>query len=117
MRHLLEPREAQGHGPPGAGGLSALSATNDGCRGHTGGGNHKVREAALVGDFERGASYVSDLSIKNCSVCGTPEGVIPQIEAMIRAGVDHVCFGHPLGPDFNEALALLGKDVLPHFRN
>jgi len=77
---------------------------------------NKVREAASVGDFDRGASYVSDLSVEKCSVCGTPEDVIPQIESMIAAGVDHICFGHPLGPDFNEALDLLGKEILPHFR-
>jgi 5,10-methylenetetrahydromethanopterin reductase len=78
---------------------------------------NQVREAAAVGDFERGASHVSDLSIEKCSVCGTPEDVIPQIENMIAAGVDHICFGHPLGPDFNQALDLLGKEILPHFRN
>lgn len=76
----------------------------------------KVREAAAAGDFERGASYVSDLSIAKCSVTGTPEEVIPQIEAMAAAGVTHVAFGHPLGPDFDEALDLLGQEVLPHFR-
>lgn len=76
----------------------------------------KVREAAAAGDFERGASYVSDRSIAKCSVTGTPEEVIPQIEAMAAAGVTHVAFGHPLGPDFDEALDLLGREVLPHFR-
>ncbi|MCF7982144.1 MAG: LLM class flavin-dependent oxidoreductase [Pseudomonadales bacterium] len=77
----------------------------------------KVREAAAVGDFAKGASYVSDLSVEKCSVTGTPEEVIQQIEAMAAAGVTHVAFGHCLGPDFNEALDLLGKEVLPHFKS
>jgi 5,10-methylenetetrahydromethanopterin reductase len=76
----------------------------------------KVRQAAAKGDFERGASYVSDLSVAKCSVTGTPDDVIPQIEGMIAAGVNHIAFGHCLGPDFDEALDLLGREVLPHFR-
>lgn len=77
----------------------------------------RVRDAAAVGDFERGASYVSDLAVSKHSVAGTPDDVIPQIEAMAAAGVTHVAFGHPLGPDFNEAVDLLGKEVLPHFKH
>ena len=77
----------------------------------------KVREAAASGDFEQGASYVSDLSVSKCSVTGTPEDVIKQIEKMVEAGVNHVAFGHCLGPDFDEAIDLLGKKVLPHFKN
>ncbi len=77
----------------------------------------KVREAAVSGDFEQGASYVSDLSVSKCSVTGTPEDVIQQIEKMAEAGVNHVAFGHCLGPDFDEAIDLLGKEVLPHFKN
>lgn len=77
----------------------------------------RVRNAAAVGDFERGASYVSDLAVSKHSVAGTPDDVIPQIEAMAAAGVTHVAFGHPLGPDFNEAVDLIGKEVLPHFKH
>jgi 5,10-methylenetetrahydromethanopterin reductase len=76
----------------------------------------KVREAAAAGDFARGAAYVSDLAVRKCSVTGTPDEVIPQIGAMAEAGVTHVAFGHPLGADFDEALDLLGREVLPHFR-
>ncbi len=77
---------------------------------------HQVREAAAAGDFNKGASYISDLSVSKCSVTGTPDEVVMQIEAMAEAGVTHVAFGHCLGPDFNEALDLLGKEVLPHFK-
>ncbi|MEX2488189.1 MAG: LLM class flavin-dependent oxidoreductase [Pseudomonadales bacterium] len=75
-----------------------------------------VRAAAAKGDFEKGASYISDLSVSKCSVTGTPDEVISQIEAMEAAGVNHVAFGHCLGPDFDEALDLLGREVLPHFQ-
>lgn len=75
----------------------------------------QVRQAAAVGDFERGASYVSDLAVRKHSVSGTPADVIPQIEDMIAAGVTHIAFGHPLGPDFDEAVDLIGSQILPHF--
>lgn len=77
---------------------------------------NKVREAASIGDFEEGASFISDLSVAKCSVTGTAKDVIEQIEAMVDAGVTHVAFGHCLGPNFDEALDLLGKEVLPHFK-
>lgn len=76
----------------------------------------KVREAARTGDFETGASHVSDLSVQKCAVTGNAHDVIEQIEAMLDAGVSHVAFGHPLGPNFDEALDILGNEVLPHFR-
>ena len=75
-----------------------------------------VREAAAVGNFELGAQHVSDLAVEKCSVTGTPEDVIQQIMEMAAAGVTHVAFGHCLGPDFNAALDLLGREVLPHFK-
>lgn len=74
-----------------------------------------VREAAKEGDFKKGASHVSDRSVRNFSVAGTPRDIIPQIESMVEAGVNHVSFGHPLGPNFEQALRLLGEEVLPHF--
>jgi 5,10-methylenetetrahydromethanopterin reductase len=76
----------------------------------------KVREAAARGNLAEGASHVSDLSISKCAIAGPPAEVIPQIEAMVAAGVTHVTFGHPLGPDFEKALHLIGREIIPHFR-
>lgn len=75
-----------------------------------------VRQAAAIGDFEKGAACVSDLAISKCSVTGTPSDIIPQIEAMADAGMTHLAFGHPLGPNFDEAVDLIGTEVLPHFQ-
>ncbi len=69
------------------------------------------------GDVARAKSLVSDKAIRAFSVTGTPADVIPQIEEMIAAGATHIAFGPPLGPDFDEALDLLAKDVLPHFKS
>jgi 5,10-methylenetetrahydromethanopterin reductase len=49
-------------------------------------------------------------------VSGTPEDVIRQVEGLAEAGVDEVSFGGPLGPDPDEAIRLMGEQVIPHFR-
>lgn len=69
-----------------------------------------------AGDVARAASMVSDRSVRAFSLTGTPQDVIPQIEALIDAGATNIAFGPPLGPDFGEALELLAAEVLPRFR-
>jgi 5,10-methylenetetrahydromethanopterin reductase len=59
---------------------------------------------------------VSDRALRAFSVSGTPFEAIAQIEALIDAGATHVCFGPPLGAQFDAALELIGTRVLPHFR-
>ena len=74
--------------------------------------------AALArGDAEAVDKAVSDTALRAFSVSGTSVEVIAQIETLIAAGATHVCFGPPLGPDFDTALRLLGEQVLPYFRS
>ena len=74
--------------------------------------------AALVrGDAEAVDKAVSDTALRAFAVSGTSVEVIAQIETLIAAGATHVCFGPPLGPDFDTALRLLGEQVLPYFRS
>lgn len=73
-------------------------------------------KAYTSGDIEKAKSMISEKAIRAFSASGTPQDIIPEIEEMIAAGATHIAFGPPLGPDFDEALDLLAKDVLPHFR-
>ena len=73
-------------------------------------------QAMARGDLDAVDSLVSDAALKAFSLTGTPDDVIPQIEALIAAGATHVAFGPPLGPDFYAALELIGRRVLPYFR-
>ena len=41
--------------------------------------------------------------------------VIERLEPLVAAGVTHLSFGPPLGPDLGEAVRLLGQ-VIDHFR-
>jgi len=48
-------------------------------------------------------------------VVGEPADVIARLEPLVEAGVRHLSFGPPLGPEPLAAVALLGRVVLPHF--
>ena len=49
-------------------------------------------------------------------ITGNPDDVIAQIEALANAGIDEVSLGGPLGPNPEEAIALMGSTVIPYFR-
>ncbi len=49
-------------------------------------------------------------------ISGTPAEVIAQIEELADAGVTEVNLGGPLGPDPEEAIRLMGEEVIPAFR-
>jgi 5,10-methylenetetrahydromethanopterin reductase len=51
---------------------------------------------------------------------GTVDDVTEQTVEMLKAGVDHVCYGHPLGEPLSEVIREIGEEILPHltsFRN
>lgn len=73
--------------------------------------------AYLEGDYSKAESFVPDEAVRAFSLTGTPDDVIPQIEALLDAGATHIAFGPPLGPDFKESIRLLGEKVLPRFRS
>jgi 5,10-methylenetetrahydromethanopterin reductase len=69
-----------------------------------------------AGDIDAAVGHVSDRSVKAFSLSGAPRDVIPQIEALIDAGVTNIAFGPPLGPDFLGALHLIETEILPAFK-
>ncbi len=72
---------------------------------------------ALVdaGQLKAAAAAVTEPMLR-LAVVGTPEQVIEQIERLAEANVTHVSLGGPLGPDPEEAIRLIGRRVIPHFR-
>ncbi|MSQ10869.1 MAG: LLM class flavin-dependent oxidoreductase [Dehalococcoidia bacterium] len=50
-------------------------------------------------------------------VAGTVADLMPRVEALVAQGARHVSFGPPLGPDPAEAIATLGRSVIPHFKD
>ena len=49
-------------------------------------------------------------------IVGNANDVIESLEPLVAAGAKHLSFGPPLGPDRLEAIKLLGRHVLPYFR-
>ena len=68
-----------------------------------------------AGDVAKAKALVSDKAVRAFSASGNAADIIPQIEEIIDAGATHIAFGPPLGPDFDEALEILAKEVLPQF--
>jgi 5,10-methylenetetrahydromethanopterin reductase len=73
-------------------------------------------EAIGAGDADRAIELVPDSAVTAFSLSGTPADIIPRIRQLIDAGADNIAFGPPLGPDPDEALRLLGEQVLPSLR-
>lgn len=73
-------------------------------------------ERAWVGerDLDRACSLV-DERMMSIGVVGTAKEVIERLEPLVEAGVEHLSFGPPLGPDPLAAVRILGSEVLPHF--
>jgi 5,10-methylenetetrahydromethanopterin reductase len=49
-------------------------------------------------------------------IAGTSHDLIARLEALVEMGVKHISFGPPLGPDVDEAIRVIGRDVIPYFR-
>ena len=68
-----------------------------------------------TGEYDRAASLVTD-EMTDLAIRGTPSDVIRRIEGLAKMGVTQVNLGGPLGPDPEEAIRLMGAEVIPYFR-
>jgi 5,10-methylenetetrahydromethanopterin reductase len=50
------------------------------------------------------------------AVYGSPDDCISQLEKLDRAGVNEVLIGAPLGPDPRSSVEIIGKEIIPHFK-
>lgn len=69
---------------------------------------------AVERDEEKAVEMVDDRMLR-IGVVGQPSDVIARLEPLVEAGVQHLSFGPPLGPDPLEAVTLLGR-MIAHFR-
>lgn len=65
--------------------------------------------------YEAAYERVSDRMLE-LGIVGAPPDIIQQIERISDMGVNEINLGGPLGPDPDEAIRLLGRDVIPYFR-
>ncbi len=71
--------------------------------------------ATRAGELERAADLVTPKMMR-MGIAGRPEEVINRLLPLVQAGVQHVSFGPPLGPDVVRSIAVLGREVLPELR-
>lgn len=74
-----------------------------------------ITRAMMVERDEDKAIALVDERMLKIGVVGTADDVIARLEPLVAAGVRHLSFGPPLGPDILRAVELLGTFVLPHF--
>lgn len=76
-----------------------------------------IRQAMMVeNNLDKACALVDERMLK-IGVTGRPEALIARLEPLVAAGAQHLSFGPPLGPDVAAAIELLGRTVLPYFRN
>ncbi|WP_020495820.1 LLM class flavin-dependent oxidoreductase [Sciscionella marina] len=79
-----------------------------------------ARTQALMLDGDEDAAIgmvLSSSTMLELGVVGGAAEVIEQCATLIEAGARHLSFGPPMGTDSSEAMALLGKQVLPVLRS
>lgn len=64
---------------------------------------------------EKARSLVTPAML-NIGVVGTPADLIERLQGLVALGARHLSFGPPLGPDPLEAIRVIGRDVIPRFR-
>lgn len=76
-----------------------------------------IQAALMVDrDLPRARAMVTQAMLR-IGVVGTAADLIPRLEGLVKMGAKHLSFGPPLGPDPLAAIELLGREVLPGFRN
>ncbi len=74
-----------------------------------------IRQLLSQGDHQGAAASVTDAMLR-LAIVGTPGDVIERLEFLAQEGITQVNLGGPLGPDAEEAIQLMGQQVIPHFR-
>ena len=76
----------------------------------------KIRNAILHGQWKEAFSQVDNNMVEAFSVCGTPEVCIQKIDRLVKAGVNQIVAGSPLGRDMRNSINMIAADVFPHFK-
>jgi 5,10-methylenetetrahydromethanopterin reductase len=76
----------------------------------------RTQELMLAGDEDEAIASVT-ASMLELGIVGGVDDVIGQCAQLIDAGVSHISFGPPLGPDPMASVRLIGEKVLPVLRS
>lgn len=73
----------------------------------------EVKKPLNQGDFGTAFGSVTGEMIDAFSAYGTPEECIERVEELRKAGVTQIVTGSPIGPDKEEAIRLVGEEIIP----
>jgi len=73
-----------------------------------------IRRAISERDYAEARGLMTD-EMAQLAIHGTPDDCVQRIEGLVDRGLTHVRFGPPLGPDPEEAIRLIGEEIIPHF--
>jgi 5,10-methylenetetrahydromethanopterin reductase len=73
------------------------------------------RAVTVDRDLDRACAMV-DARMLEIGVAGGPAALVDRLRPLVAAGVTHLSFGPPLGPDPLRAVELLGREVMPALR-
>lgn len=76
----------------------------------------KIREAIVHGQWKEAFSCVDNNMVEAFSICGTPETCIEKIDKLVRAGVNQIVAGSPIGPNMRKSINMIATQVFPHFK-
>jgi len=75
-----------------------------------------IKKALEAGNWGEAFSKVTPEMIDAFSISGTPETCIERINELIKLGVSQFVVGSPIGPNVREAIDLISKEIIPHFK-
>lgn len=75
-----------------------------------------IEQAMMVENNPTKARALVTESMLKIGIVGTTADLIARLETLVGMGVRHISLGPPLGPDPLQAIEMIGRDVLPHFR-
>lgn len=74
----------------------------------------EIKQNLDAGEYDKAESLVTEDMCK-LALVGTPKDIIAQIERLAEQGITQINLGGPLGPDPEEAIRLMGEEVIPYF--
>ncbi|MEM4294755.1 MAG: LLM class flavin-dependent oxidoreductase [Candidatus Caldarchaeum sp.] len=77
-------------------------------------GSPMLRAAGLEPrDLDEDDDEVRARMLDSFAVCGSVEEVLEKCVALLRSGVSHLCFGHPVSPNPVEGVRIIAEKLLP----
>jgi 5,10-methylenetetrahydromethanopterin reductase len=76
----------------------------------------EIRAALKAGDFPKAIGAVTPEMINAFSICGTPDMCIEKIAALKKIGIGQFVCGSPIGTNVKQSIDLIGKKIIPAFK-